>query len=118
MNKVYNSRFAPEFGVSMLKETIALVCVQVHRKSISTSHKYMALQCSKLFYSKVFGGFLRQGSQSSYSFGKIRNVGGLELSEEKTLVFHWRKISYFVFTYIFSASFPFYFLVSDIYIGR
>ena len=25
MNKVYNERFAPEFGVSMLKETIALV---------------------------------------------------------------------------------------------
>ena len=36
----------------------------------------------KLFYSKVSSGFLRQDSQSSYSFGKIQNVGGPELSEE------------------------------------
>ena len=28
----------------------------------------------------------------------MQNVGGLEFSEEKNLVFHWRKISYFVFT--------------------
>ena len=40
-------------------------------------------------------------SQSCYSFGKIQNVGGPELSEEKNLVFHWRKISHFVFIYIF-----------------
>ena len=32
-------------------------------------------------------------------FSKIQNVGGLELSEEKILVFHWRKISYFFFTH-------------------
>ena len=63
--------------------------------------KYMVLQCSKLVYSKVSSGFLRQDSQSSCSFGKIQNVGGLELSEGKKLVFHWRKISYLIFTYIF-----------------
>ena len=46
--------------------------------------------------------FPQQDSQSSYSFGKIQNVGETELSEQKSLVFHWRKISYFVFihTYI------------------
>ena len=46
-------------------------------------HKYMVLPCSELFYSKVFSRFLRQDSQSPYSFGKIQNVGGSELSEEK-----------------------------------
>ena len=61
----------------------------------------MVLQCSKLLYYKVSSEFLRQDSQSSYSFGKIQNVEKTELSEEKNLVFHWRKISYFVFMYIF-----------------
>ena len=46
-------------------------------------HKYMIFQCSKLFYSNVSSGFLRQDLQSSYSFGKMQNVGGPELSEEK-----------------------------------
>ena len=46
-------------------------------------HKYKVLQCSKLFYSKVSSGFPRQDSQSTYSFGKIQNVRGLELSKEK-----------------------------------
>ena len=32
--------------------------------------------------------FLRQDSQSSYSFGNIQNVGEIELFEEKKLVFH------------------------------
>ena len=41
----------------------------------------MVLQCSKLFYYKVFGDFLRQDSQNSYSFDKIQNVGETELSE-------------------------------------
>ena len=48
------------------------------------THKYMVLQCLKLFYSKVSSGFLRQDSQS---FGKSQNVGGPELSEEKILCF-------------------------------
>ena len=43
----------------------------------------MVLLCSKPFYYKVSSEFLRQDSQSSYSFGKIQNVGGPELSEEK-----------------------------------
>ena len=46
-------------------------------------HKYMVLQCSKLFYYKVSGEFLRQDSQISYSFGKIQNVGETEHPEEK-----------------------------------
>ena len=59
----------------------------------------MVRQCSKLFYYKVSSDFLRQDSQSSWSFGKIKNVGETELSEENNLVFRWRKISYFVFIY-------------------
>ena len=47
-------------------------------------HKYMVLQCSKLFYSKLSSEFLRQDSQSLCSFGKIQTVGDLELSEENT----------------------------------
>ena len=43
----------------------------------------MVFQCSKLFYYKVSDEFLRQDSQSSYSFGKIQNVGETELFEEK-----------------------------------
>ena len=46
-------------------------------------YKYMVLQCSKLFYYKVSSEFLRQDSQSSYSFGKIQNVGETEVSEDK-----------------------------------
>ena len=45
--------------------------------------RYMVLQCSKLIYHKVSSKFLRQDSQSSYSFGKIQNVGETELAEEK-----------------------------------
>ena len=46
---------------------------------------------------------MKQESQSSYSFGKIQNIGEPGPSEEKiqNLVFHWRKISYFVFIYIY-----------------
>ena len=62
--------------------------------------KYMVLQYSKLFYYKVSSDFLRQYWQSSCSFGKKQNLGETELSEEKNLVFLWRKISYFVFIYI------------------
>ena len=45
--------------------------------------KYMVLQCSKLFHSNVSSGFPQQDSQNSYCFGKIQNVGGPELFEEK-----------------------------------
>ena len=61
----------------------------------------IVLDCSKLFYYKASREFLRQNLQSSYSFGKIQNVGETKLSEEKNLVFHWKKSSYFVFIYIF-----------------
>ena len=37
----------------------------------------------KLCYCKVSSEVLRQDSQSSYSFGKIQNVGETELSGEK-----------------------------------
>ena len=46
-------------------------------------HNYMVLQRSKLIYYKVSSEFLRQDSQSSYSFGMIQNVGETELSEER-----------------------------------
>ena len=63
------------------------------------------LEQSNIFTSAWFfsarNSFLRQDSQSLYSFGKIQNVGETKLSEEKKLVFHWKKASYFVFIYIF-----------------
>ena len=43
----------------------------------------MVLQFSKLFYCKVSGGFLRKYSESSYSFGKIQNVGVPEVLKKK-----------------------------------
>ena len=46
-------------------------------------HKYLVLQYSKLLYYKVSSEFLQQDWQSSYSFGKIQNVGQTEISEEK-----------------------------------
>ena len=49
----------------------------------TNQHIHMVLQCSKCYYSKVSSGYLRQDSQRSYSFGKIQNVGGPELFEEK-----------------------------------
>ena len=60
----------------------------------------MVLQGSKLSDCKVSISFLRPDLQSSYSFGRIQNVGETELSKEKSLVFHWRKISYLVYIYI------------------
>ena len=42
----------------------------------------MVLQCSKFLYNKASSTFLRQDSQSSYSFGKIHKIGETELSEE------------------------------------
>ena len=48
---------------------------------------FLVLQCSKLFNSKVSSGFLRQDSQSSYSFGKIQNVVSPELSEENEVLY-------------------------------
>ena len=45
--------------------------------------KYKVLQYSKLFYSKISTGFLRQDLQSSCRFGKIQNLGDSELSEKK-----------------------------------
>ena len=63
---------------------------------------------------QVSSGFLGQDLKSSYIFGKIQNVGGTELLEEKKLVFHWRKISYFVSTLYFSTTFAFYILLYDV----
>ena len=77
--------------------------------------KYNVLQCSKLFCSKVSSRFLQQDLQNSYSFSKIQNVVGPELPEEN-LVFYWRKISYFVFTYIFPLVLLFSFWFETYYI--
>ena len=70
----------------------------------------MVLQCSKLIYSKVFSGFLRRDAQSSYSFGKIRNVGDPELSEEKKISASLEKDFIFLFHIYFSASFVFIYI--------
>ena len=79
MNEVYNGGFAPEFSVSVSKQTIALV-----RDYVYDVCGYVCdSPVLKALYSKVFSEFLRPDSQSSYSFGKIQNVGDSELSEEK-----------------------------------
>ena len=52
----------------------------------------------------------QQYSQSSCNFRKIQNAGCLQLSEDKKMVLHWRKISYISFTYIFLVSSVFYLL--------
>ena len=64
---------------------------------------------SKLFRYKVSGEFLRQDSQSLYSFGKIQNVGEKELSEEKKFSVSLEKDFIFRFHIYFSASFASYF---------
>ena len=68
----------------------------------------MGLQCLKLFHSKVSSGILQQDSQSSYSFGKIRNIGGPELSEEKIQCFIGERFL-FLFSDIFFHQFWFLF---------
>ena len=68
---------------------------------------YMVSQCSKLFCIKDFSGFLRQGCWSSYSLGKIQNVG-----RKKTFSVSLKKNSLFQFHLYFSASFALYLLVS------
>ena len=50
-----------------------------------------------LSFPGVEGIFVTRFAELIYNFGKIQNVGGTELSEEKKLVFHWRKISYSAF---------------------
>ena len=63
----------------------------------------MVFQCSKLFYYKVSDEFLRQDSQSSYSFGKIQNVGETELFEEKEFSVSLEKDSIIhIYIYIYS----------------
>ena len=47
------------------------------------SHKYIVLQCSKIFYYKDSSEFLRQDSQSSCSFRRIQKAEETELSEKK-----------------------------------
>ena len=61
-----------------------------------------------------FSEFLQQDSQSSYSFGKIQNVGEIELSEEKKCKASLEKDFIICFCMYFFASFAAYFLVSDI----
>ena len=81
---------------SFSNETLNFYLQKIHslqhfgscQNCMSSANVYMVLQCSKLFYSEGSSGFQRQDSQSSCSFGKIQNVGDLELSEEKNLVFH------------------------------
>ena len=75
----------------------------------------MVLQCSKLFYYKVSGDFLRQNSQSSYSFAKIQNVGETKSSEEKNSA-SLEKDFIFYFHIYFFACFASYFLISYIHI--
>ena len=79
------------------------------------NYKYMVLQCSKLLYYKVSSEFLRQDSQSSYSFGKIQNVGETTFWRKKisVLLDLLKKDFIFRFHMYFSASFASNFLLSD-----
>ena len=67
----------------------------------------------KAFHSKVSGGFLWQDLQSSYSFGKIQNVGHPELSKE---IVSQEKDFIFQFHVYFSASIYIYIIYIYIYI--
>ena len=69
--------------------SMALLAVQKQTKKgiLDKFRQHLVLQCSELFYYKGCSEFLRQDSQSSYSFGKIQNVGETELSEEKKKCF-------------------------------
>ena len=65
----------------------------------------MVLQCAKHFYYKVSGEFLQQDSQSSYSFGKIQNVGEAELFEEKKFSVSLEKdFILYIYIYIYILS--------------
>ena len=67
----------------------------------------------KAFHSKVSGGFLWQDLQSSYSFGKIQNVGHPEISKE---IVSQEKDFIFQFHIYFSASIYIYIYIYNIYI--
>ena len=71
----------------------------------------MVFQCTKLIYSKVSSGLMREDSQRSYSFRKIQNVGGLELPEVKNGVSLGKDFT-FLFNIYFSTSLTIDFLVS------
>ena len=60
----------------------------------------MVLQCPELFDYKVSSEFLREDVQSSYSFGKIQNVGETELYEERIQRFIGERFQ-ILFSYIF-----------------
>ena len=64
----------------------------------------MVLQCSKFFFYKISSEFLRLDLQSSYSFGKIQNVGETEFSEEKALCFIGERF-HILFSYLFFCQF-------------
>ena len=63
----------------------------------------MVLQCSaqSSFIPKFLVGFCGKIRRPLTVLKKIQSVGGPKLSEEKKLVFHWKKNSYFTFTYFF-----------------
>ena len=63
---------------------------------------------SKVIYSKVSSRFLRQDSQSSYSFGKIQNVGSPKLFEEKVQCIMGERFR-ISFSHLFSRQFCFLF---------
>ena len=92
-------------------------CNIFEKKHSNEMTKFMLIvfQCSQLFYYKVSSEFLRQESRSSYSFGKIKNVGETELSEflKKKISASLKKGFIFRFHIYFSASLAFYFIVSD-----
>ena len=81
---------------------MALLAVQKQTKKeiLDKFRQHLVLQCSELFYYKVSSEFLRQDSQSSYSFGKTQNVGETELSEEKIWCFIGEKF-HISFSYVF-----------------
>ena len=82
INDVYNDGFAPEFSVSMLKEITMVVwdyAQEAGKWRTKVAEKYKWNWNMKT-------GFLWQDSQSSYSFAKIQNLGGLELPVSISLI--------------------------------
>ena len=71
---------------------------------VTYSQVHGSTQCSvqSSFIPKFLVGFCGKIRRPLTVLKKIQSVGGPKLSEEKKLVFHWKKNSYFALTYFFA----------------
>ena len=86
MNEVYNGRFAPEFSVSMLKETIALVWDYVSETrewKAKLAEKYMWKRNMKSFSNETLNFFFRK-FWVSYILDLAKTVRALRILSQKS----------------------------------